>query len=32
MHDYALVYKKTFETEMNDLNEPDKLFPFSDEK
>ena len=30
MHDYVLAYKKTLETEMNDLNEPDKAFPFTD--
>ena len=32
MHDYILIYKKSEETEINDLNEPNKEFPFKDEK
>jgi adenine-specific DNA-methyltransferase len=31
MHDYILVYSKSEETRLNDLNDPDKVFPFCDE-
>lgn len=32
MHDYILIYIKSEESEINDLNEPEKDFPFEDEK
>ena len=32
MHDYILAYTRTVESEINDLNEPNKEFPFEDEK
>lgn len=32
MHDYVLVYTKTVEVEINNLNEPDKKFPYRDER
>jgi len=32
MHDYILVYTRTIESEINDLNEPNKEFPFEDER
>ncbi len=30
MHDYLLVYKRSNDTEINDLYDPEKTFPFSD--
>jgi len=33
MHDYLLVYSKVFgNSEINNLNDPDKVFPFEDKK
>ncbi len=33
MHDYVLVYSKTFgQAEINNLNDPDKAFPFEDKR
>jgi len=30
MHEYIMVYIKSEDSEINDLNEPDKVFPFTD--
>lgn len=30
MHEYLIVYKKTQSTEINNLSQPDKVFPFDD--
>lgn len=30
MHEYIIVYIKSEDSEINDLNEPDKVFPFTD--
>lgn len=30
MHEYIMVYIKSEDSEINDLNEPDKIFPFTD--
>lgn len=32
MHDYVLIYSRSENTQLNDLNEPDKVFPYEDDK
>lgn len=32
MHDYIFAYSKTPNTELNNLNDPDKIFPFEDDR